>query len=213
MTKPNTLHEPRTVLSEILQMACERFGGGDGNDGTFSAANFSIAHANRLGGGTLDGNVVSLLLAGRTDIEPQPGGLHYRWLGFKPKTAAASERVRDAKRDVVEVPAELVRELKNWASKHSTNVTEYAQEAQALVEKIPAPPELDVVEECAKAYWSAISDENKGNKGPWDVIGGRWKAEYCKCMRAALRRYREIRELGPDLALNDSSAAPEEKRQ
>jgi hypothetical protein len=67
-------------MNDLVALAAERaanyFGG---NDGVFNAAGFSnalteLANVN----GIIDGKIVRVILAGRSDIEVLKGGCHYR---------------------------------------------------------------------------------------------------------------------------------------
>jgi NAD(P)-dependent dehydrogenase (short-subunit alcohol dehydrogenase family) len=67
-------------MNDVIRLAAERavesFGG---SDGVFNAAGFSQAFiAMSPTSEQIDGYVVRLMLAGRSDVEPLKGGAHFR---------------------------------------------------------------------------------------------------------------------------------------
>jgi hypothetical protein len=75
--------EAQAVPNDLVRLAAERAvrSFGDKGDGLFNAAGFSaeLCKLARLRG-PIDGELVRVILAGRTDIAPQKGGSHYQLL-------------------------------------------------------------------------------------------------------------------------------------
>jgi hypothetical protein len=80
------------------------------------------------------------------------------------------------------VPDELLRELHRITAKHTSSKNGLSDLAE-LMEKLPAPPALDPVEECAKAF-SEPGTNGQFSWGYGECPNGR--------MRHALLRYREL---------------------
>jgi len=69
---------PNDLVHDAILEAVEAFGG---TDGTFNLAGFGTAVARMAGVvRSVDGLVCRVILAGRSDCTPLPGGAHYRLL-------------------------------------------------------------------------------------------------------------------------------------
>jgi hypothetical protein len=64
------------LIHDIMLAAARRFGG---SDGTFNLAGFGVELCRAAGTlGTIDGMVGRVILSGRSDCLPLPGGAHYK---------------------------------------------------------------------------------------------------------------------------------------